>query len=457
MKRLFAKMIKAGWFGGIALGVFSLISCGNDNASLIITQCLDQDNAPLAQEVVITIGEVSKIWKPGTVCEFQIAFANGRKKEITLEADAGVDFFNYSRRQYVLAPKQSMKIPLRFFKAYTIDITAVGADDLPLAGVMLSVDGDSIGLTDQSGSYSWRVGQPSVKPEMKAGYQMKVELGKDGAKAFAQPFILAKGKFVYKTQGKLNVTEKPQSGRLASIGKGRATTLEEKKKTLPSEPQQTLPKKKDKDAVTKNPNIALPSPNSGFISSGFIKEGDQAAEAGNYEAAIAAYGKIPNPGMAGNSQAVREYIEAQYRSGVLYWKQLQLRNYEQAIQSFQNIIDIDPRAYYAFYNLAGVYYEIDDFVRCRNYCDQVIRLKQTIPVEDLIDTELQMRYLKAICQYQLYQRDPDVKRKRQMGLKCLSELRDFIGLMPADKSKFQEEQQDAKQKIKEIEAQMSQF
>ncbi|GEM_PF-5322839 len=183
-----------------------------------------------------------------------------------------------------------------------------------------------------------------------------------------------------------------------------------------------------------------------------MKKGDQAAEAGNYDAATAAYEKIPNPGMTGDQRAVREYIEAQRRSGVLYWKQSQ--DYQRAIRAFENIIGIEPRSYDALYNLAGVYYEIKDYVRCRNYCDRVLQLRQIIPAAESGDIELQIRYLKAFCLYELYQKDTDAVRKQQLGIKCTSELRDFIGLVPADQSKFQEEKQNAEQKIAEIEAQI---
>ncbi|GEM_PF-4490634 len=218
MISLFARSKKISWLGGIVLGAFSLISCGNNNASLVITQCLDQDKTPLAQEVVITIDEVSRIWKPGAVCEFQVAFAGESKREITLEAEAGPDFFYYSPRQYDLLPKESKKIQLRFFRAYTIDITVTGADERPLAGVVLSVEGTPIGLTDKFGAYSWRISRPDGNPGigMKAGYQVKIALDKDGESALAQPIILTQGDFEYSAQGKLNITEKIETGRMAS-------------------------------------------------------------------------------------------------------------------------------------------------------------------------------------------------------------------------------------------------
>jgi PKD repeat protein len=196
--------------------------------------------------------------------------------------------------------------------------------------------------------------------------------------------------------------------------------------------------------------IVLPPPDPPYTPTPIIKQGEETAESGNYEAAIASYEKIPQPGPEDDP---RDYVEAQHRLGVLYWQKL--KEYRQAIQAFQNVLSIDARSYAAHYNLAAVYYETQQLARARSHCDQLLRLKHLIPVGESEQVEMDTRYLKALCQYRLYQNETEKNRKRQTGLICLSELEDFVSRISSNSSAFQDKKQDAEKKIAEIQAQMN--
>ena len=298
---------------------------------------------------------------------------------------------------------------------YTIRIQAVGAKGQSLADVNLAESGEKIGATKNNGSFLWQAKEPRVS----VGSTINFELSKDGKTGAADPVKIISGQFSYVTRGQLDI-EPPPSPK---------------------------PRPPDPDPVP-IPPIPKPQP---YNPSAALVQCNQLIDAGKYDDAITCLERIPNPGAAGADSQVKDYVNAQHLTGYLYWEKL--GEYLQAVQAFQNIVNVNPREWSAHYNLALVYYKTNAFVECRRECDMVIKLRHLIPVDKLNKAEPDVMYLKGLCQYRLYQEEADKTRKLQNGVLAVSELEDFVARaqsLPA----FQQQLQEAQEMIDTLEKEL---
>ncbi len=502
---------------------FLLTAC-QDSAKLTVTNCSDQDYEPISREVRITVDNETQSWRAGERCEFKIPLDGQATRDVAVRADAGPLYFFKSLETITVGKGQPDQIELRFFRPYLITVNVFDANNQPLENVELSVEGRRIGVTTVGGSHAWSI----EEPDYLAGANIRIELSRDGAKGFAEPVALEKGKFEYITSGKLAANFPPdiekvdpvpprpvvpktpaytiriqavgtQGQALAgvkltdengaaigftnkngsfvwqakepkvSVGSTVNIQMSKDGKTGAAEPVTIAsgqfsyvtrgqldiepPAKRPPTRIDPDPApipTPIPPPER-YSPTPALAQCRQLVDAGKYEDAITCFERIPNPGAAGTDSQVKDYVNAQHQVGYLYWEQL--GEYLQAVQAFQNIVNVDPREWTANYNLALVYYRTNAFAECRRACDKVAQLRHLIPVDKLNKVEPEVMFLKGLCQYRIYQDETERLRKQESGLLALSELEDFVARarsLPA----FQQQRQEAEEMINTLEQEL---
>lgn len=175
-KNLFSKFIILSFLLSI---FFLLFSCGRqEKATLIITDCLDQDDVQLNVPVKITIEKESKTWNPGEICEFSFKMKS-ETKQISIEVDISPEYEPDFAKIYVIDKNEQNKVTLKFYKPYVFNFQTRGEDAGELPGVSVYVDGINVGATNEFGFLSWkdknrnrRAGQIVQFELLKANYEL---------------------------------------------------------------------------------------------------------------------------------------------------------------------------------------------------------------------------------------------------------------------------------------------
>jgi len=292
---------------------------------------------------------------------------------------------------------------------YTVIVQAVDAAGKPLRNVNVSESGRNIGKTNSNGQWIWQ----KKESEVEIGRTFNFELSKDGKTAAAGPVMLASGNYRYSTRGQLDIVAQP--------------------KPIPIEDGGFPPLPPD------------PAPST------LLAECKALADNNDFDGAIACYQRLSNPGMTGESGAVRDYANAQAQIGIIYLDKI--GEFLQAVDAFKNVLAVDRQSYLAHYNLAIVYARTSSYPDCRRECNAVERLLHLIPPRQRTRIELEMIYLRAYSQYRLYQAvsNTEKAKKRQLGLQALSELEDFIARSESQTS-FSRQRQDTQGMIDDLEA-----
>ena len=176
-----------------------------------------------------------------------------------------------------------------------------------------------------------------------------------------------------------------------------------------------------------------------------IERGDKSFESQEYREAANYYEQVPPPS---SGQDDTSYLQAQSRLARTY---VQLENWEQAIDTYQTIIDRSPTQYNVRLNLARVYFEIESYEDAEEQLNRVNQLKQHIPEEKRREVTLQVEYQEALVPYQRFRNAQTPARKRNLALEALSPLRSFMERVPSElESDFEDELGDAREKLEEI-------
>ncbi len=174
-----------------------------------------------------------------------------------------------------------------------------------------------------------------------------------------------------------------------------------------------------------------------------VELGDQARLRGALQDAIDYYSRVPR-------SDVNAFKEAQKKIGEIYFREIQPRDYQQAIAAFQAILALDNSEYAAHNNLAAVYLEIDAYGQAEDHLDRVLALKHRIPASMRGEIEAEVRYRKGLIKYTLFERETNPDNKFERGLLAQSELQQFLTTIPSGNQSFNGKRQDAQDRINSI-------
>jgi tetratricopeptide (TPR) repeat protein len=163
-----------------------------------------------------------------------------------------------------------------------------------------------------------------------------------------------------------------------------------------------------------------------------MQQADLAFEKGQYEEALLFYEQVP----ASNQQA---YKHALGRIGEI---RLIRKNYEGAIGAYTEILQEDPSEYAAHHNLAAVYLATESYEQALDHLDQVLAKKHLIPRTKRMETEWEVRYIRATIYYTQFQKERDPITKREQGLLAMGVLRTFLDRVPEDDPAFSAKRQE---------------
>ena len=485
----------------IVLGLGVLVAaCGSKhNAELVVADCTDQDGASLDDAVMITVDGTSKNWKPGETVHFPLQVESDAKT-VRVRARAGGNYAYASQPAFTLVPGETKTIDLRFMRPYVITVQALGLSDTPLSDVEIYAENQHVGATDEQGLFTW-----SFTDAARAGDKIDLVLQKGGETATPAPIILRQSVFAYDAEGRLPLhgtpesmlatteplpqdesatppadsesaappvasshpdvapTPSPRQERVRTVAErspppsGRETIPERETTSEPAgatvseptsapeatpDPPPPAPETPPEPPATSEPTPS-PADAPGSAERTLLQRGDLARQRGALRDAIDYYEQVP----LSNREA---YKKAQHHIGEIYFREMQPRDFQGAIQAFQAVLEADHSEYAAHHNLAAVYLEVDALDEAEEHLNRVLALKHRIPLAQRQRVEREARYRLALIQFARFEGERIPDNKFEQGLLAQSALQRFIDAVPSDNASFAAKRRDAQQRITTI-------
>ena len=133
-----------------------------------------------------------------------------------------------------------------------------------------------------------------------------------------------------------------------------------------------------------------------------------------------------------------------------------MKDYEKAVESFNNALEQNPYGYAAHLNMALALYhlgELEYYTEARKHLDEVVRLRSHIPSQIATKIELKTLYLKGLCLYGEFE-IASGGRKQQKGVRAHQALKRFTNRVSSEDEIFADQREDAEAKIDAIEQQI---